>query len=161
MRWRLFIEEYSSELQYIKGTHSVVANALSRLDMNETPLELEDTQESFLGLLECFGLKKPNETNFHPLNFTYLLKTQENDKTIMKILAMENTKYELQDFHGGGKTTALIWYRNKIVVPYKLQKAVKSWYHTTLCHPGRNRREERIGQHLWWPNMRDHITITM
>jgi hypothetical protein len=88
--------------------------------------------------------------NFHPLNFKHLLTTQEADKTIMKILAMENTKYELQDFHGGGKTTALICYRNK--------KTVISWYHTTLCHPGINRTEETIGQHLWWPNMRDHIT---
>jgi hypothetical protein len=77
-----------------------VADALSRLDMNETALE--DTQESFLGLLECFDLKQPNETDFHPLNFKHLLKTQETDKTFMKILAMENTKYELQDFHGGG-----------------------------------------------------------
>jgi hypothetical protein len=50
--------------------------------MNETPLE--DTQESFLGLLECFGLKQPDETNFHPLNFKHLLKSQETDKTIMK-----------------------------------------------------------------------------
>jgi hypothetical protein len=31
-------------------------------------------------------------------------------------------------------------------------------FHTTLCHPGINRPEEAIGQHLWWPNMRDHIT---
>jgi hypothetical protein len=83
MRWRLYIEEYSPELQYIKGTHNVVADALSQLDMNETPLE--DTQESFLGLLvECFGLKQPNETNFHSLNFKHLLKTQESDKTILK-----------------------------------------------------------------------------
>jgi Integrase zinc binding domain len=108
--------------------------------------------------MECFGLKQPDETDFHPLNFKHLLKSQENDKTIMKILAMENTKYELQDFHGGGKTTALICYRNKIVVPNRLQKAVIFWYHTTLCHPGINRTEETIGQHLWWPNMRDHIT---
>jgi hypothetical protein len=159
MRWRLYIEEYSPELQYIKGTHNVVADALSRLDMNETPLK--DTQESYLGILECFGLKQPDETDFHPLNFKHLLKTQESDKTIMKILAMENTKYELQDFHWGGKVTALICYRNKIVVPNKLQKAVISWYHTTLCHPGINRTEETIGQHLWWPNMREHINITM
>jgi transposase InsO family protein len=156
MRWRLYIEEYSPELQYIKGTHNVVADAFSWLDMNETPLE--DTQESLLGLLECFGLKQPDETDFHPLNFKHLLKTQESDKTIMKILIMENTKYELQDFHGGGKTTALICYRNKLVIPNKLQKAVISWYHTTLCHPGINRTEETIGQHLWWPNMREHIT---
>jgi hypothetical protein len=91
--------------------------------------------------MECFGLKQPDEI-----------------KTIMKILAMPYTKYELQDFHGGGKTTALICYRNKIVVPNKLQKSVMLWYNTTLCHPGINRTEEAIGQHLWWPNMRDHIT---
>jgi hypothetical protein len=95
--------------------------------MNETPLE--DTQESFLGFLECFGLKQPIEANFHPLNFKYMLKTQKNDKTKMKVLAMENTKYELQDFYGGGKTTVLICYRNKIVVPNKLYK--KQSYHGT------------------------------
>jgi hypothetical protein len=38
MRWRLYIEEYSPVLQYIKGTHNVVADALSWLDMNEAPL---------------------------------------------------------------------------------------------------------------------------
>jgi transposase InsO family protein len=156
MRWRLYIEEYSPELQYIKGTHNVVADALSRLDMNETPLE--DTQETFLGLMECFGTKKAEDEEFHPLNFQKLLKAQEADKTIMKILEMENTKYELQDFHGGGKTTALICYKNKIVVPARMQKSVITWYHTTLCHPGINRTEETIGQHLWWPKMRDHIT---
>ena len=30
MRWRLYIEEYSPDLQYIKGTHNIVADALSR-----------------------------------------------------------------------------------------------------------------------------------
>jgi hypothetical protein len=127
MRWRIYIEEYSPELRYIKGTHNVVADALSWLDMNETPLA--DTQESFLGLLECFGLKQPDETDFHPLNFKHLLKTQESDKTIVKVLAMENIKYDLQDFHGGGKTTALICYRNKIVVPTNYKK--QSFHGTT------------------------------
>jgi hypothetical protein len=65
--------------------------------------------------MECFGVKQPDEIEFHPLNFKHILKTQEKDKTIMKILAMQNTKYELPDFHGGGKTAALICYRNKIV----------------------------------------------
>ena len=37
MRWRLYIEEYSPHLHYIKGTHNVVADALSRLEMKETP----------------------------------------------------------------------------------------------------------------------------
>jgi hypothetical protein len=34
-------------------------------DMLENPME--DTQESFLGLLECFGAKKTDELHFHPL----------------------------------------------------------------------------------------------
>jgi hypothetical protein len=110
MRWRLYIEEYSPELQYyIKGTHNVVADALSRLDKVETPLE--DTQQSILGLLECFGTKKTEELHFHLLNFKYLLKMQESDKSIMKILQKDSEKYTLQDFHGGGKTTALICHK--------------------------------------------------
>jgi hypothetical protein len=98
----------------------VVANALSRLDKLETPME--DTQESFFGLLECFGAKKTNELHFHPLNFKYLLKMQESDKSIMKILEKDSEKYTLQDFQGGGKTTALICHKSKIVVPNRLQK---------------------------------------
>ena len=37
MRWRLYIEEYSPDLKYIKGEKNVVADALSRLDMDEEP----------------------------------------------------------------------------------------------------------------------------
>jgi hypothetical protein len=54
MRWRKFIKEYSPDLQYIKGTHNVVADALSCLEFEEPPFE--DTQDTFLGLMECFAL---------------------------------------------------------------------------------------------------------
>src|SRR5687767_2274320 len=37
MRWRLYIEEYSPDLQYIKGENIVVADALSQLDMEPDP----------------------------------------------------------------------------------------------------------------------------
>jgi transposase InsO family protein len=39
-----------------------------------------------------------------------------------------------------------------------LQKHATAWYHNTLCHPGINRTEETIGQHLWWPKQREFIT---
>jgi hypothetical protein len=35
MRWLLFIEEYAPNLQYIKGVHNVVADALSRLPFTD------------------------------------------------------------------------------------------------------------------------------
>ncbi len=57
MHWRLYIEEYSPELQYIPGPKNVVADALSRLDIIDTPFE--DTKETFLGLMKCFA-KKPD-----------------------------------------------------------------------------------------------------
>jgi hypothetical protein len=57
MRWWLYIEEYSPELQYIKGTHNVVADALSRLDKLETPME--DTQELFWDCWNVSAQKRP------------------------------------------------------------------------------------------------------
>jgi hypothetical protein len=38
------------------------------------------------------------------------------------------------------------------------KSSIITWYHTTLCHPGINRTEETIGEHLWWPKMREQIT---
>ena len=47
MRWRLVLEEFGPDLQYIKGENNVVADALSRLD-------IDDEQEIF-NVSECFG----------------------------------------------------------------------------------------------------------
>jgi hypothetical protein len=81
LRRRLYIEEYSPDLQYIKGTHHVVADALSCLEIKETPFE--DTQESCLGLMECFA-KKADTDEFHPLNYQQLKNAQDKDKLSRK-----------------------------------------------------------------------------
>src|SRR5688500_15145584 len=44
MRWRLYIEEYSPDFQYIKGKNNVMADDLSRLDFDEDISQ----QEAFL-----------------------------------------------------------------------------------------------------------------
>ena len=39
MRWRLYIEEYSPELTFLPGANNVVADALSRLEIQAEPME--------------------------------------------------------------------------------------------------------------------------
>ncbi len=157
MRWRLYIEEYSPDLQYIKGKNNVVADALSRLEM--TTSKSEDTTEIYYSVMQCFTKdKEPENFDFHPLSYSNLDQAQHAAPEIKKILKKDTSKYYLKDFHGGGKTRALVCFNDKIVVPNKLQKHVVDWYHTVLCHPGINRTEETISQHLYWPKMRDQIT---
>ena len=44
MRWRLIIEEYGPTLEYVKGSHNIVADALSRLELNPSmKSEADDT----------------------------------------------------------------------------------------------------------------------
>jgi hypothetical protein len=145
MGWRLYIEEYSPDLQYIKGTQNVVADAPSCLEIEETPFE--DTQETILGLMEGFA-KKADTDEFHPLNYQQLNNAQDKDKTIQKILQMPKPLYLRKDFHEGGNITLLVCFKEKIVIPGQLQKNVITWYHTTLCHPGINQTEETIGHTL-------------
>ena len=38
MGWRLYIEDYSPDLQYIKGEKNVAADTLSRLKIDENPI---------------------------------------------------------------------------------------------------------------------------
>ena len=159
MRWRLFIEEYSPDLKYIKGTKNVVADALSRLA--HTDADISDDLEAFYFIMECLTKDKEDKVfdyDFHPLAYANLDKAQQADKDIKKILRMDNSKYSIQDFHRGGKTCSLVCYKDKIVVPKALQQHVIDWYHTVLCHPGINRTEESIAQHLYWSKMRDEIT---
>ena len=57
-----------------------------------------------------------------------------------------------------GKNIPVICFKGKMLIPSSLQKRVIDWYHSYLGHPGINRTELTINQHLWWPKMRNQIT---
>ena len=124
--------------------------------------EVEDSQANYFTIMESYGLSKVNRDSenfdFRPLSYNLINLAQQVDPEIKKILRKDNSNYHIKAFHVGGKTRALVCYKDKIVVPNKLQKYVIDWYHTVLCHPGINRTEETISQHLYWPKMRDQIT---
>ena len=155
MRWRLFIEEYSPDIRFIEGNKNVVADALSRLEKLDQPFD--DSKEMFYSLMYSYATET-NDYDVSPISYSKLDTAQRRDAAIKKILKQPNCNYYIKDFHGGGKTRSLVCYNDKIVVPNQLQRHVIDWYHTVLCHPGINRTEETISQHLYWPKMRDQIT---
>jgi hypothetical protein len=60
LRWRLYLEEYSPELYYIKGETNLVADALSRIPLTALSLKEDEPQEdTFFSLLDE-SLNEPN-----------------------------------------------------------------------------------------------------
>jgi hypothetical protein len=157
MRWRLYIEEYSPDLRYIKGSENIAADALSRLGILNTPMDEAHFTEALRSELYAFDKEDLPQTAF-PLSYAFLGKEQSTDVAVLKEMAKTKSRYSFKSFTGGGKTRELICYNGKIVVPKRLQPRIIQWYHDYLGHPGINRTEETIGQHLWWPKMRDQIT---
>ena len=154
MRWRLILEEYGPELVYIQGNKNVVADALSRLDLDTTD-QVEATVDS---MAEHFALSDrdlPKE--IHPTNYKTIMSHQQKDKKLIKIIKTKPKGYSLKHFSGAGKKYSLVCYNDRIVVPETLQKQLVEWYHHTLCHPGETRTELTISQHFYWKNLRKTV----
>ena len=48
MRWKLIIEEYGPNIQYIEGPKNIVADALSRLELEVNKPKFKDQTEQCL-----------------------------------------------------------------------------------------------------------------
>jgi hypothetical protein len=156
LRWRLILEEYNPELIYIKRENNVVADALSRLNFTPSSLEANLFSEKNA---ELFGIADEDfPVPSYPLEYRVIDRYQQRDRALLAKLKQNASGYAVKPFCGGGKQRLLICKHDKIVIPKPLRQRVISWYHETLCHPGINRTEETISQHLWWPKMRDDIT---
>ena len=51
----------------------------------------------------------------------------------------------------------VIYYKDKVYVPYVLQTCIISWYHDYLRHPSHTHMEETIKGIFYWPKMRNQI----
>ena len=153
MRWRLIIEECHPDIRCIKGPHNVVAHSLSRLERAPDTSSCDTTCEH----AECFGddVMPDIADSTHPLSYTHIDELQQQDDELLA--ALKRGKCSVTAFHGGETSIDLIACKEKIVVPEALRDRAVHFYNTCLLHPGINRTEATIAQHLWWPNMRQHI----
>mgnify|MGYP002063500018 FL=1 len=150
MRWCLIIEEFNPEICYIKGEHNIVADSLSRLPRTSDIAECNTIYE----YCDLFQVNELSEDDY-PVSYSIIDKYQRKDKHLLKLL--KSGKYSANAFPGGEGEVTLICYQGKIVIPEQLRKRVVTWYHTYLLHPGQNRTESTIEQHLYWPDMRTQI----
>ncbi len=152
LRWRLFLEEYSMEIKYIKGVQNIVADVLSRYptgnDPTISPTPTENEQQC-----ELFATDNDLPADAFPLSFRIISTFQQREATLNNLIS-KNKRYSRKIFHGGEQ---LVCYDGKIYIPKPLRLNVITWYHEYLCHPGETRTEETIKQHLWWPEMRPQI----
>ena len=114
MRWRLILEVYSPKLIHIQGSKNIVADALSRLDIVDTP---NPDKNNIKSKNKHNGLEE--EDISYPTNYKSIMRNQQNDKELIKI-AQNNKDYSIQNFHGADKKYSLIF---KL-----LEKQVVEWY---------------------------------
>jgi hypothetical protein len=85
MRWQLLLEEYKIEWQHIKGEHNIVADALSRLPIEDLmeDTELEEANSLTDIIYAVMHKKEVQETNF-PMNASLIAKHQQKDVKLQK-----------------------------------------------------------------------------
>jgi hypothetical protein len=152
MRWRLVLEEFGPDLQYIKGERNVVTDALSRL-------EIDDEQEIF-NISECFGYDDDDlPPSSFPLRHKDIAKAQlDNSALLLKLRT--NKDFSEATFRGGDKEHKLICHNGKIASPPSSQQKTTDWCHEILCHPGTTKTEATIRQHFDWKGLRTMVIDT-
>jgi hypothetical protein len=146
------LEEFGPDLQYIKGENNVVADALSRLD-------IDDEQEIF-NVSECFGYNDDDlPPSSYPTRYEEIAKAQLDDPALQTKLR-NHKGHNKNVFRGGDKDYKLICRNNKTCLPKALQQKTIDWCHEMLCHPGTTRTEATTRQHFDWTGLRNMVIKT-
>ena len=92
-----FIEEFSPKLVHLAGHQNVVADALSRLDLDTSSyLSVEES-----AMAEVFAPEDITPVTY-PLQLKRIIEFQQKDKELLQRGA-SNKNYHLKSFSGGGK----------------------------------------------------------
>ena len=135
---RLQLEEYDADIRYIEGPKNVVADALSRLDIDKR------TKEEF-NLFE--------DEPFPPFHLDRIKEVQATDPMLLN---MDNNNKSFKQEEGVWKYISPRA-RNKdewkIYIPTKLKAELIEWYHDVLKYPGTTRMINTINKNFGWPGL--------
>ena len=122
MRWQLLLEEYGPHFEYIPGEKNIVADALSCLELKESPPFKHELQESHFYQDQMSQAQLdliPEDTI--PVEYSLIYKHQQQDKQLNHWLKTKSSYHE-KIFHGGSKHVSLICHKDKIAIPKTLQQ---------------------------------------
>ena len=103
MRWRLYLEEYSPQIKYIKGEENATADAISRLPKMINQMEIIHvpdikeflTVEEMSDLFYYDQLIKEKELITTPINYEEIEKHQRIDEILKQMLHTPHTELEM------------------------------------------------------------------
>ena len=81
LRWRLILEEYGPDIEYIKGENNIVAYALSRTPSNGNEDTTQNSTYKHEIVSDINDTEEIPEGNFH-INLTLIQKHQRKEPSI-------------------------------------------------------------------------------
>jgi Integrase zinc binding domain len=144
LRWRLLLKEYGVTCEDLPGKKNVVADALSRRDIDELTIP----QEEALAILS-----ESQDSNIKFPMYTALIFQEQVKVPGLREMGLSQLHYSMQHIEGHN----LLCYKDTIYIPQSLRQRVLSWYHEYLLHPGQTRTEKTIRNTMTWPGLTQDV----
>jgi hypothetical protein len=153
--WRLLLEEYGHTIVYVKGSHNIVADTISRLDYGP----IQEDRSTMMTFAQCWcHYTSGQEESTSPSAYTQesmnlVFANQEVEDAIYPLTTREIAEAQNHDptlntmADKYGYTTQLVENINvlckdgKMVIPTSLQQRAVAWNHHYLQHPRNTRLE--------------------
>lgn len=131
-----YISQFTSDIRYIKGESNIVADALSRIELNELSQKIDCNE---------FFTHQACDEQLEQIIF----KSKSSNKTSKYTMEIKNVDgYNLQFETSTGN--------NRIYVPGTLRKSIFDSVHN-LSHPGVRASRKLITTRFFWPAMNADI----
>lgn len=154
-RWALLLSQYDYDLEYKAGKDNVVADALSRLPVED---ELKtNTPEEYVKLVESLS--------YDDLSFSIIKKQTKRDPVLCQLVNClrfgwsNDSKPVLVEYASVREDLSLfddvIMYRNRALGPVDLRAKVLEHLH--VGHNGTNAMKAEARNWVWWPRMDQDI----